>query len=93
MVGSKDIFKQWSIQPPVVEDFKIKVRDILNSKECDVRAKTSVRHTAEDFAGSLKTFWELDWAFLTWASGGMACMRAYPNFKGCLTEIAERRQK
>jgi hypothetical protein len=90
-VGSEDIFELWLIRPRVVEDVKTRVNLILNRNDNDYddKAKTSLRHMVEDFAGSLEKFYALDWAFLTWASGGVASMQAYPSFKAYLTHVAK----
>jgi hypothetical protein len=90
-VGSEDIFELWLIRPRVVEDVKTRVNLILNRNDNDYddKAKTSLRHMVEDFAGSLEKFYALDWAFLTWASGGVASMQAYPSFQAYLTHVAK----
>ncbi|KAJ4401904.1 ribosome-recycling factor [Didymella pomorum] len=90
-VGSEDIFELWLIRPRVVEDVKTRVNLILNREDNDYdeKAKASLRHMVEDFAGSWEEFLALDWAFLTWASGGMASMQAYPSFKAYLMHVAE----
>lgn len=87
-VGTEDIDNQWLIPPSKMNEVKDRVRSILDNETCDEKVGTSVRHMVEGFAGSEDKFWNLDWGFVTWASGGSACMIAYPSFKAYLQEVA-----
>jgi hypothetical protein len=91
-IGTEDIDNQWLVPPSTISAFKAHVRKILDGSEVDGKLVTedvreAVRQAAEEFAGSLDAFWQLEWCCLTWASGGSALMLAYPSFKKYLQSV------
>jgi len=89
VIGSEDIDNTFLIRPETVKQVKDKVRRILESEDVTDDIKRSVRNGAQDFAGSLEEFEEMDWCLVTWASGGAAQMDGHSSFTAYLRHVAE----
>jgi hypothetical protein len=86
-IGTEGIDNTWLIIPSTIEPIKNAVRIILENKELGNREKQSVRCAIMDFAGSEQEWGEMEWACVTWASGGTAAMYVYPSFRAYLEDV------
>jgi hypothetical protein len=85
-IGSYDIFEVWLLPPPKVKEL---VAIYLDQRERGSEIKALIKNAITAWAGSLGEFENLEWCVMTWVSGGVVDMQAYPSFKAFLVNKAE----
>ncbi|RYO58096.1 hypothetical protein AA0116_g7297 [Alternaria tenuissima] len=88
-LGFEDIDNVWLIPPSTVTPIKDAVKKLLEDENLSELDKNSVRNAVRDFAGSEEEWEQMEWACVTWASGGTAAMFFYPGFKAWLERVVE----
>lgn len=88
-LGFEDIDNVWLIPPSTVTPIKDAVKKLLEDEDLSELDKNSVRNAVRDFAGSEDEWEQMEWACVTWASGGTAAMFFYPGFKAWLERVVE----
>ncbi|CAI9627646.1 unnamed protein product [Alternaria burnsii] len=88
-LGFEDIDNVWLIPPSTVTPIKDAVKKLLEDEDLGELDKNSVRNAVRDFAGSEDEWEQMEWACVTWASGGTAAMFFYPGFKAWLERVVE----
>jgi tetratricopeptide (TPR) repeat protein len=86
-IGTEDIDNVWLLPPSTVTPIKDAVKKLLNDESLSELDKNSVRTAIVDFAGSEDEWERLEWACVTWASGGTAAMFIYPGFTAYLQDV------
>ena len=88
-LGFEDIDNVWLIPPSTVTPIKDAVKKLLEDEDLSELDKNSVRNAVRDFAGSEDEWEQMEWACVTWASGGTAAIFFYPGFKAWLERVVE----
>jgi len=89
-IGTQEIDNTWLLPPSTVKPIKDAVKKMLDDETLGEREKNSVRVAIKDFAGSEREWEEMEWACVTWASGGVAAMYVYPGFRAWLEDVVEK---
>ncbi|KAI4929081.1 hypothetical protein J4E85_005705 [Alternaria conjuncta] len=89
-IGTQEIDNAWLLPPSSITPIKKAVRKMLDDKTLGEREKNSVRVAIRDFAGSEEEWEQMEWACVTWASGGVAAMYVYPGFRAWLEDVVEK---
>ena len=89
-IGTQEIDNMWLLPPSTVTPIKDAVTKMLNDETLGEREKNSVRVAIRDFAGSEEEWEEMEWACVTWASGGVAAMYVYSGFRAWLEDVVEK---
>ncbi|KAI4684173.1 hypothetical protein J4E81_009052 [Alternaria sp. BMP 2799] len=89
-IGTQEIDNTWLLPPSTVKPIKDAVKKMLDDQSLAEREKNSVRVAIRDFAGSDEEWEEMEWACVTWASGGVAAMYVYPGFRAWLEDVVEK---
>ncbi|KAI4640840.1 hypothetical protein J4E93_008433 [Alternaria ventricosa] len=89
-IGTQEIDNTWLLPPSTITPIKQAVTKMLDDETLGEREKDSVRVAIRDFAGSEEEWEEMEWACVTWASGGVAAMYVYPGFRAWLEDIVEK---
>jgi hypothetical protein len=88
-IGSEDIDNTWLLPPSTITPIKDAVKKMLDDETLGEGEKGSVRAAIRDFAGSEEGWEKMEWACVTWASGGTAAMFVYPGFRAWLEDVVE----
>jgi hypothetical protein len=88
IIGMEDVNITFLVPPEAVAEVKETIQFILNSTEEKVTEedKNSVRHSVQDFAGSMDDFAKMDWCCVTMMDTEM---RTHSSFKAYLRAVAE----
>jgi hypothetical protein len=86
-IGTEGIDNTWLVPPSTIEPIKNAIRGMLEDEQLGEREKQSVRRAISDFAGSEQQWEKMEWACVTWASGGTAAMYVHPSFKAYLEDV------
>jgi len=89
-IGTQEIDNTWLLPPSTITRIKQAVKKMLDDETLGDREKNSVRVAIRDFAGSEEEWEEMEWACVTWASGGVAAMYVYPGFRAWLEDVVEK---
>ncbi|KAI4618794.1 hypothetical protein J4E80_005398 [Alternaria sp. BMP 0032] len=89
-IGTQEIDNTWLLPPSTITPIKQAVKKMLDDESLGEREKNSIRVAIKDFAGSEKEWEEMEWACVTWASGGVAAMYVYPGFRAWLEDVVEK---
>jgi len=89
-IGTQEIDNTWLLPPSTITPIKQAVRKMLDDGSLGEREKNSVRVAIRDFASSEEEWEEMEWACVTWASGGVAAMYVYPSFRAWLEDVVEK---
>ncbi|KAI4702799.1 hypothetical protein J4E89_010136 [Alternaria sp. Ai002NY15] len=89
-IGTQEIDNTWLLPPSTITPIKDAVKEMLEDETLGEREKNSVRVAIRDFAGSEEEWEEMEWACVTWASGGVAAMYVYPGFRAWLEDVVEK---
>ncbi|KAI4611861.1 uncharacterized protein J4E87_010363 [Alternaria ethzedia] len=89
-IGTQEIDNMWLLPPSTITPIKQTVKKMLEDETLGEREKNSVRVAIRDFAGSEEKWEEMEWACVTWASGGVAAMYVYPSFRAWLEDVVEK---
>jgi hypothetical protein len=91
-IGTEGIDNTWLLPPSTVIPIKCAVKNMLDDENLGVREKGSVRAAVRDFAGSEEGWEGMEWACVTWASGGVAAMYVYEGFTAYLADLVGKGQ-
>ncbi|KAI4923180.1 uncharacterized protein J4E92_007934 [Alternaria infectoria] len=89
-IGTQEIDNTWLLPPSTITPIKDAVEKMLDDETLGEREKNSVGVAIRDFAGSEEEWEEIEWACVTWASGGVAAMYVYPGFRAWLEDVVEK---
>jgi len=89
-IGTQEIDNTWLLPPSTIVPIKQAVKKMLDDETLGEREKNSVRVAIRDFAGNEEEWEEMEWACVTWASGGVAAMYVYPGFRAGLEDVVEK---
>jgi len=89
-IGTQEIDNTWLLPPSTITPIKEAVRKMLDDESLSEREKNSARVAIRDFAGSEEEWEQMEWACVTWASGGVAAMYVYPGFRAWLEDVVEK---
>jgi len=89
-IGTQEIDNTWLLPPSTITPIKQAVKKMLDDETLGEREKNSVRVAIRDLAGSEEEWEEMEWACVTWASGGVAAMYVYPGFRAWLEDVVEK---
>ncbi|KAI4945836.1 hypothetical protein J4E91_007750 [Alternaria rosae] len=89
-IGTQEIDNTWLLPPSTIMPIKQAVKKMLDDGSLGEREKNSVRAAIRDYAGSEEEWEEMEWACVTWASGGVAAMYVYPGFRAWLEDVVEK---
>ena len=89
-IGTQEIDNTWLLPLSTIVPIKQAVKKMLDDETLGEREKNSVRVAIKDFAGSEREWEQMEWACVTWASGGVAAMYVYPGFRAWLEDVVEK---